>query len=498
VIGSFLAGLWFSGRLCRIIWQHRNVLLALCSIGIACYLTFSYAEKGNAISVIYLNPTIASFLEFVQMDLALFWILINSVPVLSIAMTVYGLLVWILPLIRQFFVGMNRIEKGYLIAVLAAAAVLIPVVYGTTNLFFCPQNRDGKIVIYDALYTTDTGEIFDSDCFFYAFASQNDIRQPLFGVFAFPFALLARVFSAILFMIPNSYAVVLQVIQIELLAVTGILLARLLKLERNESIAFWVLGTCTYSYMLYSLVVEQYVIAYFYVILTIYMADKCKKINYAYFGAVSTLLTSGVLFPLVTRARTCREWIKDMWKAFLLYMSVVTVWGQLPRFLNIRDELQSMTMFTGENVSWQEKTAQFMNFTKSMFWAPRALEEGEYYHMAPAENISVTGIVILALVLLGFFLNREQYIAKISVCWVLFSVVVLYLVGWGTAENGLILYALYFAWAYIVLLYLLLKKLIGNIYLRMGCVIAFAVISFGININEIIHIVDWGKVFYPA
>jgi hypothetical protein len=179
-------------------------------------------------------------------------------------------------------------------------------------------------------------------------------------------------------------------------------------------------------------------------------------------------------------------------------MSVVTVCGQLPPFLNIRNELKAYTLFTGENVTWQEKTIQFTNFMKSMFWAPEALEEGEKYRLAVAENISWFGIVIMVLVLLGFFLNRERYIAKISVCWVLFSVVILYIVGWGTAENGLILYALYFAWAYIVLLYLLLEKLIGNRYLRMGCVIAFAVVSFGININEIIHIVDWGKVFYPV
>jgi hypothetical protein len=431
-------------------------------------------------------------------DIPLFWTLINSVPILSAAMTVYGLLVLILPLIWKFIVSMNRMEKGYLIVVLAAAVVLISVVYGATSLFFCPQNRAGDIVIYDALYTTDTGAISNTDCFFYAFASPNDIRQPLFGVFSLPFSIPARMLSMILFMVPNSYAVILQIIQIELLAITGILLARLLKLEGKETMAFWGLCTCTYTYMLYSLVIEQYIIAYFYVILTIYLADKYTKTNYAYFGAVSTLLTSGVLFPLVTRARTCREWMKDMLKAFLLYMSVVTAWGQLPLFLNIRNELKALTLFTGESVTWQEKTAQFTNFMKNMLWAPKALEDGEQYLLAAAENISWTGIVIMALVLLGFFLNRERYIAKISACWVLFSVVVLYIVGWGTAENGLILYALYFAWAYIVLLYLLLKKLIGNIYLRMGCVIAFAVISFGINITEIIHIVDWGKELYPV
>ena len=37
--------------------------------------------------------------------------------------------------------------------------------------------------------------------------------------------------------------------------------------------------------------------------------------------------------------------------------------------------------------------------------------------------------------------------------WVMFSVVILLVVGWGSSENGMILYALYFSWAFLVLIY---------------------------------------------
>ena len=38
----------------------------------------------------------------------------------------------------------------------------------------------------------------------------------------------------------------------------------------------------------------------------------------------------------------------------------------------------------------------------------------------------------------------DIYMAKISFGWVLFSAIILLFIGWGTAENGLILYSLYF------------------------------------------------------
>ena len=42
--------------------------------------------------------------------------------------------------------------------------------------------------------------------------------------------------------------------------------------------------------------------------------------------------------------------------------------------------------------------------------------------------------------------------------WVFFSVVMLLILGWGTQENGLILYALYFGWAYFILIYRFVEK----------------------------------------
>ena len=46
---------------------------------------------------------------------------------------------------------------------------------------------------------------------------------------------------------------------------------------------------------------------------------------------------------------------------------------------------------------------------------------------------------------------------KIAGAWAGFSVVLLLAVGWGAPENGMILYTLYFGWAFLVLLFRLVQ-----------------------------------------
>ena len=67
------------------------------------------------------------------------------------------------------------------------------------------------------------------------------------------------------------------------------------------------------------------------------------------------------------------------------------------------------------------------------------------------------GAGILVLALISAVLNSKKLSSRIAACWVGFSFVVLCVLGWGTQENGLILYALYFGWAFAMLLYQLVQ-----------------------------------------
>ena len=87
--------------------------------------------------------------------------------------------------------------------------------------------------------------------------------------------------------------------------------------------------------------------------------------------------------------------------------------------------------------------------------------------------------------------------ALISGFWVLYSFVILCLVGFGTQENGLILYSLYFSWSFIVLLYLLFMKIVRKPLVRFSvCVVVFALLLY-VNVPRLYDIIDFGIMFYP-
>ena len=73
--------------------------------------------------------------------------------------------------------------------------------------------------------------------------------------------------------------------------------------------------------------------------------------------------------------------------------------------------------------------------------------------------------------------------------------------GWGTKENGLILYALYFGWAFLVLLFQLIEKVESKLNLKFlvpVVTIVVVVVLLVVNIPAIIEMVNFAITYYPV
>ena len=78
---------------------------------------------------------------------------------------------------------------------------------------------------------------------------------------------------------------------------------------------------------------------------------------------------------------------------------------------------------------------------------------------------------------------------------------IFFIVGFGASENGMILYSLYFGWAF----WLSLFKLLQNILYRMKCkevmlriiMTLITVFLFVINIRGMGEMVSFASLFYP-
>lgn len=496
---SFVVGVVISKQITENLFAERKVIYMVLAFVIALYLCFLYAWQGNGVYIMQMQQELLEAILPIRVTskrLAA-GLILASFP--SVSMLCYVVLRKVFPYIQQFVQSFDKFEKRLLVAVFLLSGVVVTFCYLQTSAYYYPIWEE-QLQIYDVLYTTDSGGIYASDCYVRVLAGANDIRQPLFGLFAIPFSLVARIISMILFFLPNAYAIGLGIVQYLTEAVAVIMLSRIMKLEGRERFFFVLLNFCSYAVLLHGIVPEQYTIAFFYVILTLYVYKVKDGMNYAYYGAVSTLLTSGILFGLITKARNMKKWIADIAKAFVGYVALVTVCGQLPQFLGVAGSFEMLASFTGEKVTWLTKWQQFTHFVKGMLWAPEGNVEQLYfpsYRSVMPGMVSWIGIIILCCVVAGFIMCRKEWISQIAMAWVGFSVVILLGIGWGTAENGLLLYALYFAWAYIILLFRFLKCVCKNQKVFV-VVMSIIVISMLLrNGYELLQIFKFGVTYYP-
>jgi hypothetical protein len=279
------------------------------------------------------------------------------------------------------------------------------------------------------------------------------------------------------------------------------MLSKLLSLNEKDKIYFYTLFSISFPYLIFNIVLEQYVIGLFYLILTIYMYKESKSINYAYLGGVSTLLTTGILFPLITHKEKIKDKISELFKAFMVFVSIFILCGGLQMVFTLLDRLRFLMSFTGREVLLAEKIQQFTHFIAGIFIAPigevinNSFGAISYQLIAPT-TISILGITIFVICIVSAILNRKEYLARISLFWVLFSVFVLLGMGWGTQENGLILYSLYFGWGYLTLIYLFIKKLFTNKKLFNIVFITIIILMIFFNFKELINVLKFAIMNY--
>ncbi len=404
----------------------------------------------------------------------------------------------LVPLLKKFIKSLTKFERWYLIITFIGAFILTYIIYNITTAFYY-----SPIANYDILYTSDSAALLKGDAFFNINMVENDLRQPLFGLFALPFAFLAKVLCDIFFFVANGYAVFLTTIQISLLAITVLMLMRLLKLNDKQKLNYILLYFSAFSTIMFSFIMEQYIIGLFYLILMIYVYYQSKvEVNYTYIASVGTLLTSGICLPFISKTKKIKIWFKNALKCALVFFIVMIIAGQFSEIVGVVDNLKSLLNYSGEKVTFIERFEQFLAFIQSIFLGPdtRVIQNTGYLSLLleKVNGFSIFGIIILVICLISLILNRKNKMAKVSGLWILFSFVLLCVVGWGTAENGLILYSLYFSWAYIILIYLFIDKIVKNELIKRIIIIVLCISMFAFNIPAFLEIAKFGIVNYPA
>jgi len=432
--------------------------------------------------------------------------LAGLVSVLALFVYLYWFFGWFNARMRTILRRTDVVERWFFFAALAVCIAVIAVTYSKTSVFTSPNAAaDNVWKKVDILYTSDTSSLTEQNVFLNVAASENDVRQPLFGAFAAPFALTASLFSHLL-LSPTFYLTFLQILQAAQLLVSLILIVRMLGVSGADKTLSLVLLALLFPTLLFLLNMEQYIFSVFWLILLVWQftAGETEGRDTAWIAASGSILISGVSIVLVPSGGSWKNRLKEGSLAVLWFALVGLLLGRAAMVMTTAANLQFLLQFAGEKLPFLARLMQYIRFIASCFVAPASqalrFENGiAAYEQLAVTSWSVGGFAVLAAAVTGFLLNRKNTYARICASWVACSFLLLCVLGWGTSENGLVLYTLYFGWAFVSLILLLVNRLFGRIRpLRYGLLGAGILALVYANATGIAEIVRFGLQYYPV
>ena len=445
--------------------------------------------------------------QFLSAALFMFSVLAGIVALFAVFAVVYAIVSRFKKFAVMVWQGIEKLERVYLIATVSIFSVFIAVVYSLSPIFWGDNTLPlGGI---DFIFDFDVGNNIEFDAQFFGTRFGN-IRRLYYPLVNLPFALAARALGRILFFIPLAYIYFLQVFHIALMACGGILLARMCNITGFSKKYFLVLYTISYPFLVFSIPLERYILPTFCVILLMYISIHAPKAKFvATLAAAGTLTTSVAVLPFVAYNRKIKTWILNFFKLGSGVVAISILSGMLSIIYNpIRSVLRDLNSFAG-GVSTGEKSLQFINFVGSIFVRPETtlryrrcpVDDIDFltYALAPPVSVNWIAVLLILFAIVGFIANRQSRIAQISFLWVAFAFFALFVMGWQARENEMFLSSLYFGWAFFVLVFMFLEKLLENHKtIKYAMYSAILIVMAVININGIIELVQFGIQHYPA
>ena len=498
------AAMWGQSQFWRPEYYRRSVCLSVIAATVIAMWSGSILQKvrkaSKATWILAAVNTAGAVLfpiKYLEVDV---WISVSA------SWFVFSLLVILYEYLKENLAGLcSDIEKKEWIVYGGVAFVYVAFLlftYWKTQAFYGTRHSG------DIIYTADCMSLVSRNAYLQLMHHENDLRQPLFAVFATPFMGCGYLLSILLASVPYVPGMCLAMPQMLVLLLTLFMLMRMMKMNQKNRIIFFIFIALMYPAILFSIMMEQYVVAVFWAVFYLYsLVVKNKKDDVALIGASGSLLTSAALVVL------CEETDKFDWKNYIIRMFEIAGKGVFAMLFFCRtdviftvfDKINSLKQFTGESVPVSERVLQYIYFVRSCFIAPEArptweLHEQLSWQMYRVEQISILGVLLIALAIMGLVISRKQLLTKICGFWILHSIVMLGILGWGTAENGLILYTYYYGWAFWMLVYQCINYWLDKCkpqikYAVWGIILLLLVIMNGKGFLEILI---FARTHYPA
>jgi len=417
------------------------------------------------------------------------------------------------PVVRDIAADFSRTEYWVLAIVSLLFMAAVGVLYIKTNAFAHP------FLECDLIYSSDSGACIDYQSYFRLGGVENDIRSPLFALFSAPFMSIPYLIS-LLIPLANARALVLTMAQVPFHVVSWYLFIKMIpNLKLGQRFSLLALALASYSGFLFAFFPEQYIFSVLWIALFLYRYIlQNRREDFLLLGASGTMITSA-MFALLPDPDLAKQSIGSRIKAVLTTglkgLSLLFAFGCFDVLLSYQ-HVSHLLKYTNVVGSFTQKLMQFSVLIGSAFFAANASpvvltsEINEWNEIAngsmvwrenPVLVFCIAGIVIAALAIAGFLLNRKQLFAKISVLWCAFAFVVICFFGWGTRENGMFLYTKYFGWAFLVLIAFLVQKIASLLHLETRTAPLYWAAAVGLvlyNLPQLQALLNFALTYYPA
>ena len=450
----------------------------------------------------------------------LYFYKIWSVQWLSILISVAAfpfLYVWVAAtwsVIRKHVAQMNLFsefgkKEGALYVVIFFALCALAIFAFTQSKAFYGVN-----LRYDIVYTSDSIDHLRDSVYTTFWQAHNSIKQPMFTLFAAPMSGAAFFAGKVLGLSAAWRALLIVFSQIALMMCSVFTLAKMLHLRSYKRVCFVLAFLSGYTSLLFTIMMEQFIVSVFWLFILLYqIAEKEQPDPFVFVASGGTLVTNLVYTPTLSShafTRNYKAWIKDMCGYVGYFMAAWVGSGQIVTLLNLASGVDTeISAFGGASLSLYERLSQYTAFIKNYFLMPRAgivnltLNDltWEGWQLMPITDIHIAGVVILVLALLSVWVNRQKRSSLVAGIWVLFSAAALGCLGWGSVENGMILYSLYFGWPFATLLFQLLEKLEDSLRVKFvvpTVCIAFVTASLLYNIPALYEMIEVLASIYPG
>ena len=429
-------------------------------------LQIAYPSLKNLISEnVRLNCIIEPFPRFLQDNICYMPIVICMLPCYLI-------------IIRFLFLGfgnliksMSGFEKRFVListAVFTAALIIISsktsyFVYPVDSINYKCEDADGiqyhrSWDICNHFFDTDTGRLLAIK--FYN--SDNHSRHPYFSYVMIGFfpvwSVLCLIYHLFFNSVAYSYALSISTIQILLYVLSGIFIGRIIQktFNANDVCIFPLTYICTFPFV-FVFVPERLIFSSFFLIFAVYLAIAQSESKN---NIIVSLLALGTTFLSIIPISVI-YFLNKQWKNFLILFTVsVMVLAYYPW------ENNNVSINGANRV---DRIANYCQMLESCFCVPEwNVHEDESLHKTMIQtslersyySTLITGSLIFLLCLIGFGLFWKERFAQSSLIWLITSLGIVGIVGFGNEEC--VLFNTYFSWAIISLsllpFYLLGKK----------------------------------------